>query len=145
MKSLSFEFHTMPLTLNQVMSKHWRYRYSNFQKIFLEIKHQTAGQIPKTPIKKAELKVTRYSSGSLDRDNSYFTCKPILDSLVELKILEDDTWENVNQPDIVQVKIKRGEPRKIVVELREVKSTILPVITLPITQDYSGILEGLEQ
>ncbi|MGE3608024.1 MAG: hypothetical protein AB7I27_00450 [Bacteriovoracaceae bacterium] len=119
--SVKFTFFTIPLTLNEVISKHWRSRHNNFKKIHREIVIALINKKPAKPILKAKITVTRYSWGSLDRDNAYFTCKPILDTLVKEKVLIDDKWENVDQPQIIQVKIKKTETRKIEVLLEEIE------------------------
>jgi Holliday junction resolvase RusA-like endonuclease len=118
--SLTFEVFTMPLTLNEVMSKHWRTRHKNFE----TIKSEIAGSIlqfkrPAAPLKKAQIYICRYSSGTLDRDNAYFTAKPILDALVREGVLEDDGFDMVKRIDVHQVKIKRGEQRRVIVSLKE--------------------------
>jgi hypothetical protein len=115
--STTFTVYTMPLTLNQVMSRHWRVRHANFSKIHAEVARQVVP--PPSPLKRIRVEIDRYSSGSLDRDNAYFTFKPILDALVSIGVLEDDGWENVDQPHIYQIKTKRKETRKLVVRAEE--------------------------
>jgi hypothetical protein len=120
MYSLHFEVFTMPLTLNQVISKHWRTRHANFEKIKKEI----AGSVlqfkrPAKPLKKAAILIHRHSPGTLDRDNAYFTAKPVLDALVREGVLEDDGLDMVKRIDIVQFKTKRGDPKRLIVYLRE--------------------------
>jgi hypothetical protein len=115
--STTFTIYTMPLTLNQVMSRHWRVRHTNFSKIHAEVARQVTP--PPVPVKKIAVEIDRYSSGSLDRDNAYFTFKPILDALVSIGVLEDDGWDNVGQPHIHQIKTKRTETRKLVVRVEE--------------------------
>lgn len=78
--------------------------------------------MPEAPIKRSKITIWRHSSGKLDRDNKFFTSKHILDSLVKLKVLENDTEENIVSLDVNQVKAKRGEPRKLVVKIEELRS-----------------------
>lgn len=119
--SLTFEIFTMPLTLNQVMAKHWRSRHANFEKIKNEIKHSVLQfKRPESPIRKAEIVIFRHSPGILDRDNAYFTAKPILDALVREGVLEDDGFEMVKRIHVEQIKIKRNEQKRVIVSLREI-------------------------
>lgn len=118
--TLNFEVLTMPLTLNQVMGKHWRSRHSNFEKIKGEIKFSLDRlKRPLSPIKKASIVIKRYSQGTLDRDNAYFTAKPILDALVREGVLEDDGFDMVKRIEIQQIKIKRNELKRLFVHLKE--------------------------
>ena len=118
--SITFEVHTMPLTLNEVMGKHWRARHTNFEKVKSEIGARLTGLKPKTPLKSISVKILRMSSGTLDPDNLYFTCKPVLDALVREGVMIDDGFENIKKLSPTQVKIKRGMPKKLIVSVEEV-------------------------
>jgi hypothetical protein len=118
MYSHSFEVLTMPLTLNQVMGKHWRSRHSNFEKIKKEIAGKLV--IPAKPLKKAAILIHRYSPGTLDRDNAFFTAKPVLDALVREGVLIDDGLDMVKRLTVEQVRVKRGAPRKLLVFVEEI-------------------------
>jgi hypothetical protein len=117
--SLSFTLSVLPLTLNEMMGKHWRTRHSNFDLIHNLIAVVTRRKKPAEPIKKARITVTRYSSGTLDRDNMYFTFKPIIDGLVMAGIIIDDGFDQVKELNPIQVKIKRNEPKKVDVLVEE--------------------------
>lgn len=106
----------MPLTLNQVMGKHWRFRYHNFEKIKKEI--FLAVEPPSAPISRARIVILRYSPGTLDRDNAYFTAKPVLDALVMSGVLLDDGLDMVKRLDVIQLKCKR-EDKHLEVEVVE--------------------------
>ena len=110
---LTFEVSTMPLTLNQVMGKHWRSRYHNFEKIKDEIGASIKNSLPDSPITNASVYIWRYSSGKLDRDNAYFTAKPILDALVREGVIIDDGPSILKRLNIHQVKIKRTEQKHL--------------------------------
>ena len=124
MYTLTFEVLTMPLTLNQVMSKHWRSRHKNFEDIKREVKYSILQfKKPERPLTKAEIHISRFSSGTLDRDNAYFTAKPILDALVREGVIEDDGFDMIKRISVNQVKIKRGEQKKLIVSLFELRSS----------------------
>ena len=119
MYRLEFILHTTPLTLNEVMSKGWKPRHFNFEKVKDEIRLLTLGKRPEAPIKKASVYIRRFSPRKLDRDNFIFTFKPILDGLVGCGIIEDDGFDQVKRIDGEQVKCGAKEARKIEVIVEE--------------------------
>jgi hypothetical protein len=120
--STVFEVLTMPLTLNEVMAKHWRFRHKNFEAIKEEIAHNLIVlKRPLKPLEKASIEIERHSSGTLDRDNAYFTAKPVLDALVREGILLDDGFEMIKRITIDQIKIKRGEQKRLIITVREIE------------------------
>lgn len=116
---LEFEIALLPLTLNQLMGEHWRTRHKNFEQVHTLVHHACSRSIPKKPIEKARVSLWRHSSGELDRDNLYFTFKPIIDGLVRSGVIMDDGFNQVRELYPHQVKIKRGAPRKVVVLVEE--------------------------
>jgi hypothetical protein len=119
MYQATVEISHIPLTLNQAIRSHWSTYDRDSKTIFCELLKSLGANRPQTPVKKSHIKIYRYSSGSLDRDNKFFTAKHILDNLVKLQVLENDTEENIASLDVIQVKTKRNEPRKIVIEIKE--------------------------
>lgn len=109
----------MPLTLNQLMGKHWRSRHSSFKTIHKLIHLLTIKSRPEKPISSARVSIWRHSSGTLDRDNLYFTFKPIIDGLVEAGVILDDGFDMVKELYPHQVKISRKEAKKVVVLVEE--------------------------
>lgn len=118
--SKEFSVHTIPKTLNEALRAHWSVNSKEKFAMGLEMAIQLKPDRPDTPIKRAKISIWRHSSGSLDRDNKFFTAKYILDNLVQLKILENDTEKNIVCLDVIQVKTKRGEPRLLRVKIEEV-------------------------
>lgn len=119
--SLTFELTIMPITLNEVISSRWKDRHSNFKAVKQLIHLLTLKTKPKKPIQKARVRLTRYSSGTLDRDNMYFTFKPIIDGLVNAGIIIDDGFDQVKELYPEQVKIKRKEMPKCIVTVEEIQ------------------------
>lgn len=119
--SFSFTLLEMPLTLNEVMGKYWRTRQKNFKEIHRLVHLHSVNNRPQNPIQKARITLTRYSSGTLDRDNMYFTFKPIVDGLVRAGVIIDDGFDQVKELHPHQVKIKRTEQRKIEVLVEEIE------------------------
>lgn len=114
------ELNNIPKTLNEALRSHWTVYSRESKKIESELWALLRNYMPEAPIKKSKITIWRHSSGKLDRDNKFFTSKHILDSLVKLNVLENDTEENIVSLDVNQVKIKRGEQRKLVVRIEEV-------------------------
>lgn len=117
--SISLTINHIPKTLNEALRSHWTTYKKDSEKIGKEISLQLIGKMPERPIKKTHIWIRRYSSGTLDRDNKFFTAKHILDNLVKLGVVENDTEENIVELQVSQEKIKRGEPRKIVVLIEQ--------------------------
>lgn len=118
--SLKFEISLMPLTLNQIMGKHWRSRHTNFKTIHKIIQAITHNKKPLKPVQKAKVTIWRYSSGTLDRDNMFFTFKPIVDGLVEAGVIQDDGFDQVKELYPYQIKIKRTEKPRVEVLVEEI-------------------------
>lgn len=122
MYSADFTISTMPPTLNEIMSKGWRYRHNLFSKVHTEVRLLTMSKRPARPLQCVQVSLWRYSSGTLDRDNLYITFKPILDGLKECGVIRDDTFDIVRHLYPHQVKIKRGEPKRVRVLVEELRS-----------------------
>jgi Holliday junction resolvase RusA-like endonuclease len=119
--SLQFTLLELPMTLNEVMGAYWRKRSENFKKIHRLVHLHSVNKCPLSPIKKARITLTRFSSGTLDRDNMYFTFKPIVDGLVKAGVIEDDGFDQVKELYPHQVKIKRKEQSKVEVLVEEIE------------------------
>jgi hypothetical protein len=109
--SLTFTIDVLPITLNKALRGSWRKWHGNFDVIQKIIHLKTLKTRPKAPIKKASVKIVRYSSCTLDRDNMYFTFKPVIDGLVNAGIIIDDGFDQVKELYPVQVKSKRKDAR----------------------------------
>ncbi len=77
---------------------HWRARAKEANKWKRFVWSKCWHLAPKEPLKKAKVTLTRYSSKAPDFDGLVSSFKHCLDSLVESKILENDTFENIGQP-----------------------------------------------
>lgn len=91
MYELEFNLPGLPMTRNQVQSKHWQCRHKDTVWWKEQIAAVVAGREPPRPLLLARLELTRYSSGQqMDIDNLYGSWKPVIDGLVTSGILEDD-------------------------------------------------------
>lgn len=79
----------------------------------------SCGQLPPEPLTKARLKLTRFSSASLDYDGLVSSFKAIIDGLVCARILEDDNYDVIGVPDCrwEKTKPKQGFVRVEVYEI----------------------------
>jgi len=66
---------------------------------------------PHAPLKKARLRLTRFSSLCPDPDGLVSGFKAIVDGLVFAGILENDRMENIGMPDYRWEKAPRGQGR----------------------------------
>lgn len=120
--SITFEIPFLPKSLNQALRSHWSSyaKESNLVGQLIQSRLEIKDLLD-MKIKKVAVKIERHSSGSLDRDNKFFTAKHVLDNLVKLGVIENDTEENIVELEVNQIKIKRGEQKKLVVSMREVE------------------------
>lgn len=63
----------------------------------------------KLPLEKAKLVLIRRSSVMGDADNSVASFKPIVDALVSMKVLKDDNWNVIGQPEL---RLEKAPPGK---------------------------------
>jgi len=111
---LEFEFLTKPPSLNQLLSKGWKFRHFTFLKIKQEILNKVSGHKPTSPLKKFQISITRHAIRTLDFDNFVASAKPILDSLVMAGIIHNDTWDLINHLSVDQIKVKKNQEKTIV-------------------------------
>lgn len=98
---------------NELDKMHWGRR----MRIAREFRDVILGQVIQSglwpispPAGRVAVRITRYCAGRLDPDNMSGGCKPLLDALVQLEILEDDTEECV-EVEYRQKKGPRGHGR----------------------------------
>ena len=61
---------------------------------------------PPKPLARATVSFHMRRTMTMDTDNLRFACKPILDALVSLKVLQGDTPEHIGEPKVTQERIK---------------------------------------
>lgn len=117
--SVTLEIPVLPKTLNEALRSHWTSYVRDSQRVGDALAYSLVGKKPEAPLKTVAVSIERHSSGILDRDNKFFTAKHVLDNLVKLGVLENDTEEIVRELSINQVKIKRELPKKLIVTIKE--------------------------
>lgn len=98
---------------------HWTLKNRDCQKWDQLIAIKTIGIRPKKPLKRAEIRLTRYSSVCPDWDNLVTTFKNPVDALVSCGIIEDDNFRVIGIPQFYWEKCppKLGKIRIEVYEL----------------------------
>lgn len=114
----------LPRTANGGMNN-WRSRHYERKKWKEQVAMRCLGQAPKTPLTKARLRLTRFSTTEPDRDNLAASFKGCIDGLVLGKIIVDDKVSVVGQPEFRWEKAppKRGSIR---IEVWEVTAPETP-------------------
>ncbi len=116
--ALIIEINELPrLSLNS--RAHWTTRNKDTKYWDSLINLKTRGITPKHPLRKAELRLVRYSSTCPDWDNLVGTFKNPVDALVSCGILEDDNFQVIGVPKVHWEKCppKQGKIRIEVYEL----------------------------
>jgi len=106
MYTLEFTIKDLPKTSNAIMS--WKIRMGNARKWRLKVVMAALGFEPKEPLKLATLELTRHSSRSPDYDGLVSSFKPIIDGLIDARIIENDRMTNIGAPKYSWQKAKHG-------------------------------------
>lgn len=101
-------------SLNQLTRMHWHRRVRMQAQMVCEIQGELGALSVERRQGKVNATITRYSPGELDYDNLVGGCKPLVDTLVAVGLVWDDSpeWLVV---DYRQTKCKRSEARTEVV------------------------------
>ncbi len=89
---LFFEIPWLPAALNKKLSGHWRDRHRENNAWDVYIHTLVMGKKPKSPLKRASIRLVRHAYRSLDFDGLVGSLKPVIDSLVTAGVLADDSW-----------------------------------------------------
>jgi Holliday junction resolvase RusA-like endonuclease len=109
MYKLEFEIPTLPAMTN-AKQKHWRIvRKEETMMKTLVAFSVPMDQRPTCPLKQAALVLTRFSSKAPDPDGLVSGFKNVIDGLVEIGVLEDDSYEHIGMPHYRWEKVKKGE------------------------------------
>lgn len=116
----SFELKYLPKIISNGSKGSWRAAWAEAKRCHLYVADAiTIHRLrPATPLEKAKLILTRYSSSEPDSDNLYSSFKHIVDGLVKAHVLINDKPSNVGIPEIYWVKCKPKQG-KIRIEIYE--------------------------
>lgn len=114
--SLTFELPGLPKGMNGSHG-HWKVAYKR-RKMWRSASYGAAvGKRPKTPLERCRIICTRFSSIESDYDNLVASFKPIIDGLIDAKIIVNDSSEFVKERSYLWVKAKpKGGKVKVQVE-----------------------------
>lgn len=112
----------LPKMPNELLGSHWMTRSSHKKTVKRQVLAAIQGlPWPKQPLRMARVHLTRRSSVQPDHDGLVGSFKPVIDSLVELGVLANDSAAEIGQPTYVWEKASPGKGSVIVVieEIRE--------------------------
>lgn len=97
---LEFRINVLPSSTNSIGRKHWTIKAKEARewKTWVALMAKSKG-LPKAPLKKANLTLTRGSSVAPDADGLVSSFKHVIDGLVYAKVLENDRMDNIGMPD----------------------------------------------
>src|SRR5690242_1014266 len=97
----------LPPTINNSGRQHWGIQARNVRDQKDRVRAAIGGFIPRQPLKKAKLTLTRFSSSAIDPDNLAISFKSTVDSLVDCRVLAGDKLENIGMPEYRWEKAER--------------------------------------
>ena len=100
--SMHFELPGLPATTNSARGKftHWKKRYAHdvsWKKAVWAMVFKSGK--PMDPLPKAKIRLVRHSSSRPDYEGLVSTFKPILDGLIEAKVISNDTFDVIGIPE----------------------------------------------
>lgn len=118
---ISFDIPNLPPLQNALNQMHWSRKHSFSEDWLGLISLVTSQCIPKISFRKARLTLIRKSPKVPDADGLVGSFKMIIDALVNLKILEDDSYTHIGMPTYSWEKTSK-ETQRISVIIEEVKT-----------------------
>lgn len=106
---LVFEIPYLPKPPNRLLTAHWSVAYKEKKQVLHLVNLSTIGKRPAEPLSKASLILERHSSVMPEYDGMTGSFKYVIDSLVSLKILKNDTMDVIGSPFYQWVKAKKNE------------------------------------
>jgi hypothetical protein len=115
---LEFELDSLPRMANASgKSRNWRAMHEERKRWKEAVARVAASRRPPTPLRRARLTLTRFSSVCPDYDGLASGFKAVTDGLVLGGVLEDDSMKHIGIPDFRWEKAPRGKGKvRIVVE-----------------------------
>lgn len=114
---LKFEIQDLPSSTNSLGRKHWAIKAREARKwrqlVCLTIASE-GHRKPQTPLKKATLKLVRFSSVCPDADGIVSSFKHVIDGLVDAKIIANDKISNIGFPKYDWQPAPRGKGKILI-------------------------------
>lgn len=115
---LSFEIPYLPETTNSGGRKHWTVKAAEARRWKQLVWYSCIGKTPRSPLTKAVVTLTRFSSSEPDFDGLCSSFKHVLDGLVECGVLVNDKMSTIGQPHYKWQKTGRNMG-KVSVEVKD--------------------------
>ncbi len=92
MYKLLLKINVLPTSLNNKLRSHYLKNHKEKKRWDLLIEFETECRKPLSPLPRANLTIIRHSHRFLDFDGLVGSMKPVVDALVNCKIIADDSW-----------------------------------------------------
>lgn len=109
MYKLKFTIQELPLTINRMGNMHWAKRAKYVKDWHMKVRLAIGQNVPKLPLQKAKLTLTRHSDREPDFDNLAHSFKCVIDGLTNAGIILDDKPSIIGSPTFRWKKAKRNE------------------------------------
>lgn len=94
---IDFEIPLLPKTTNAQTSMHWSAKQKYVKSWHDLVGYATVGKRPRTPLIRAKLTLTRFSSSEPDFDGLVSSFKHVIDALIVCGVLANDKVSNIGQ------------------------------------------------
>jgi hypothetical protein len=103
MYELYLKIPELPTSTNVKLRSHRMANHQENKRWDLMIHYETVGKKPPAPLERAQVAFVRHSDRMLDFDGVVGSLKPVMDALVEARIVKDDNWSIVGAWTVDQV------------------------------------------
>lgn len=117
---LNLTLHSLPKSLNKKLRSNRFKNHSENKRFDFLIAGMARNQLPKEPLKKARLKITRHFYRTLDFDGLVGSMKPVVDALVSAGILIDDSWNVLGPWEVDQVFRPKSQGPLVTIQVLEI-------------------------
>lgn len=115
MYNLEIEIKGLPKLANSLLWEHWSVKQKHNAQWKLNVSLAVGRDKPESPLKKAKIELTRFSSNEPDFDGLVSSFKAVLDGLKGCGVIEDDKVSVIGQP---VYKWERAAPKAGKIKIR---------------------------
>jgi hypothetical protein len=108
--------------MNSVLKKSWRARHKWNLEWDSYLWAETRGKLPKVPLARAKITLVRHAHRMLDFDGMVASFKPVIDALVTVGVLSDDSWKVTGKWECDQSFRKKSAGPLIEIIIEEVRT-----------------------
>lgn len=114
---LEFSLLGLPKGPNSSFGIHWAIKARERKKWREQVVIACIGKAPPIPLSKCAIQCTRVSKKEMDYDNMVASFKPVIDGLVDAKIIKDDDSSVIVQREYKYEKNKTSGIKVVVIEI----------------------------